>query len=249
MKKQKVLVVLGTRPEAIKLAPVVLELRRRRREFRCVLAITSQHREMLAPMLDFFGLAAQYDLDVMRPDQRLGELTGRVLAGLDRVLETERPDWVLVQGDTTRPWRGAGRLLPEIVWPTWRRACGRTTSIRRSPKKSTAPGRRSGRSAFRADGPGRPQPAQGRRSRGKNRPDRKHGDGRLAVGRPEDPPGTAAAPGRDPAAGRRPPAGVVTGHRRETSAAPGRNLPGLESGRPRLVRTSISSIPSISTPT
>ena len=99
--RQKVLVVLGTRPEAIKLAPVVLELRRRRREFLCALAITSQHREMLAPMLDFFGLVPQHDLDVMRPDQRLGELTGRVLVGLDRVLETERPDWVVVQGDTT----------------------------------------------------------------------------------------------------------------------------------------------------
>ena len=101
MKKQKILVVLGTRPEAIKLAPVVLELRRRRQAFRCVLAITSQHREMLAPMLEFFGLAPKYDLDVMRPDQRLGELTGRILAGLDQVLETERPDWVVVQGDTT----------------------------------------------------------------------------------------------------------------------------------------------------
>ncbi|MGD9612718.1 MAG: non-hydrolyzing UDP-N-acetylglucosamine 2-epimerase [Kiritimatiellia bacterium] len=95
------LVVLGTRPEAIKLAPVVRELKRRRREFRCVLATTSQHREMLAPMLDFFGLAPDHDLAVMRPDQQLGELTGRVLAGLDRVLEAERPDWVVVQGDTT----------------------------------------------------------------------------------------------------------------------------------------------------
>ena len=97
---QKVLVALGTRPEAIKLAPVVRELARRR-EFRCVLCVTSQHREMLAPMLTFFGLAPAHDLDVMRPDQKLGELTGRVLAGMDRVLEAERPDWVVVQGDTT----------------------------------------------------------------------------------------------------------------------------------------------------
>ena len=97
---QKVLVALGTRPEAIKLAPVVRELNRRR-EFRCVLCVTSQHREMLAPMLTFFGLAPAHDLDVMRPDQKLGELTGRVLAGMDRVLEAERPDWVVVQGDTT----------------------------------------------------------------------------------------------------------------------------------------------------
>ena len=104
MKKEKgilkVLVALGTRPEAIKLAPVVLALNRRR-EFQCVLCVTSQHREMLEPMLKFFGLSPAHDLDVMRPDQKLGELTGRVLAGMDRVLEAERPDWVVVQGDTT----------------------------------------------------------------------------------------------------------------------------------------------------
>ena len=98
---QKVLVVMGTRPEAIKLAPVVRELNRRGREFRCVLCTTSQHREMLAPMLTFFGLSPTHDLDVMRPDQKLGDLTGRILSGMDGVLETERPDWVVVQGDTT----------------------------------------------------------------------------------------------------------------------------------------------------
>ncbi len=98
---QKVLVVMGTRPEAIKLAPVVRELDRRRREFRCVLCTTSQHREMLAPMLQFFGLAPAHDLDVMRPEQKLCDLTGRILSGLDRVLDVERPDWVVVQGDTT----------------------------------------------------------------------------------------------------------------------------------------------------
>ncbi len=97
---QKVLVVMGTRPEAIKLAPVVLELNHHR-EFRCVLVTTSQHREMLEPMLEFFGLSPAHDLDVMRPDQKLCELTGRILSGLDRVLEVERPDWVVVQGDTT----------------------------------------------------------------------------------------------------------------------------------------------------
>lgn len=98
---QKVLVVLGTRPEAIKLAPVVLELKRRPGQFRCVLAATSQHREMLAPMLEFFGLSPAHDLDVMRPDQKLCDLTGRILSGLDGVLAAERPDWVVVQGDTT----------------------------------------------------------------------------------------------------------------------------------------------------
>lgn len=105
MKKEKgipkVLVVMGTRPEAIKLAPVVRELNRRRREFRCVLCTTSQHREMLSPMLKFFGLSPAHDLDVMRPDQKLCDLTGRILSGMEGVLETERPDWVVVQGDTT----------------------------------------------------------------------------------------------------------------------------------------------------
>ena len=105
MKKEpqvrRILVVLGTRPEAIKLAPVIREFRRRRGKFHCALCVTSQHREMLAPMLDFFGLEPAYDLNVMRPDQTLGELTGRVLAGLDRVLAAEQPDWVVVQGDTT----------------------------------------------------------------------------------------------------------------------------------------------------
>ena len=99
--KKKILVVLGTRPEAIKLAPVVLELRRRSREFTCILCVTSQHRQMLAPMLAFFGLVPDHDLEVMRPNQQLGELTGRILSGLDRVLAAEQPDWVLVQGDTT----------------------------------------------------------------------------------------------------------------------------------------------------
>ena len=99
--KKKILVVLGTRPEAIKLAPVVLELRRRSREFTCILCVTSQHRQMLAPMLAFFGLIPDHDLKVMRPNQQLGELTGRILSGLDRVLAAEQPDWVVVQGDTT----------------------------------------------------------------------------------------------------------------------------------------------------
>lgn len=98
---RNILVVLGTRPEAIKLAPVVQELGRRRDAFRCALCVTSQHREMLVPMLEFFGLEPAYDLDVMRPAQTLGELTGRVLAGMDRVLAAEQPDWVVVQGDTT----------------------------------------------------------------------------------------------------------------------------------------------------
>ena len=99
--KKHAMVVLGTRPEAIKLAPVVQELRRRRLEFRCTLCVTAQHREMLVPMLEYFGMEPDYDLATMRTNQRLGELTGRILARFDGVLEAEKPDWVVVQGDTT----------------------------------------------------------------------------------------------------------------------------------------------------
>lgn len=107
----KVLCVLGTRPEAIKLAPVIRELRRRAggglgaREdgagLRTVVCVTGQHREMLAPMLSLFGIAPDHDLDVMVNNQSPSRLAAVVLARLEPVLESERPDWVLVQGDTT----------------------------------------------------------------------------------------------------------------------------------------------------
>jgi UDP-N-acetylglucosamine 2-epimerase (non-hydrolysing) len=101
------LCVLGTRPEAIKLAPVILELRRRAREgglpatIRTRVCVTGQHREMLDPMLPLFGIEPDHDLDVMQDDQSPSRLAASVLTGLERILEAERPDWVLVQGDTT----------------------------------------------------------------------------------------------------------------------------------------------------
>lgn len=94
-----VLVVLGTRPEAIKLAPVVKELRARSVPTR--VCVTGQHREMLTPLLDFFQIAPDYDLDVMMPDQKLSSLTGSVLAKVESVIADAAPDWVVVQGDTT----------------------------------------------------------------------------------------------------------------------------------------------------
>ncbi|MDI6698902.1 MAG: UDP-N-acetylglucosamine 2-epimerase (non-hydrolyzing) [Candidatus Saccharicenans sp.] len=114
-RKKKVLVIMGTRPEVIKLAPVVEALNRpekawsRKTEsarktggrFRTIICLTGQHREMVEPFLKIFGLKPDYDLRVMVPNQHLGELTGRVLAGMKKVLEAEKPDWLLVQGDTT----------------------------------------------------------------------------------------------------------------------------------------------------
>jgi UDP-N-acetylglucosamine 2-epimerase (non-hydrolysing) len=98
---KKVFVVFGTRPEAIKLAPVILELEHRRDCFRTIVCTTGQHREMLAPMLEVFRLRADYNLDVMKSGQSLAEVTTAVLSRLDRVLREEQPDIVVVQGDTT----------------------------------------------------------------------------------------------------------------------------------------------------
>jgi UDP-N-acetylglucosamine 2-epimerase (non-hydrolysing) len=96
----KILITIGTRPEAIKLAPLVHALRDEPGLAVRVLA-TAQHRAMLDDTLAFFGVAPDLDLDVMRDDQGLAQLTGRVLDGVDGVLESERPDLVIVQGDTT----------------------------------------------------------------------------------------------------------------------------------------------------
>lgn len=96
----KVLCVVGTRPEAIKMAPVILALRLRPQLETRVLA-TAQHREMLDEALSLFGIQADFDLDVMRPGQALAELTGRLLAGIDALLDQEIPDLVVAQGDTT----------------------------------------------------------------------------------------------------------------------------------------------------
>lgn len=95
------MVVIGTRPEAIKMAPVVLELERHRSDFETQICVTGQHREMLDQMLRVFNLRPDFDLGVMKGGQTLAEVTSACLTGLDRVLQHERPDVVLVQGDTT----------------------------------------------------------------------------------------------------------------------------------------------------
>lgn len=98
---RKVMVVCGTRPEAVKLAPVILELRRRAEVFETRVVLTAQHRELLDQVLRVFGIEADDDLDIMRENQTPFEITTRALEGLRPVLERERPDVVLCQGDTT----------------------------------------------------------------------------------------------------------------------------------------------------
>jgi UDP-N-acetylglucosamine 2-epimerase (non-hydrolysing) len=99
-RRKRILVAIGTRPEAIKMAPVVLALRQEPWADVRILA-TAQHRQMLDQVLGAFGLVPDIDLDIMRPDQTLPELTARLLLRLDEVLASEAPDAVLVQGDTT----------------------------------------------------------------------------------------------------------------------------------------------------
>jgi UDP-N-acetylglucosamine 2-epimerase (non-hydrolysing) len=97
----KVLSVFGTRPEAIKMAPVVKELEKHPEKFHSMVCVTAQHRQMLDQVLNLFDIRPDYDLDIMKPGQDLFDVTCRVLQGLKAVLSEERPDIVLVHGDTT----------------------------------------------------------------------------------------------------------------------------------------------------
>lgn len=98
---KKVMLVFGTRPEAIKMCPLYNELKSRPESFSTILVVTGQHREMLDQVLHVFGVKPDYDLAIMKPGQTLFEVTSDVLEKLRSVLEEERPDFVLVHGDTT----------------------------------------------------------------------------------------------------------------------------------------------------
>jgi len=102
----KILFVFGTRPEAIKLCPVLLNLRQHPR-FKVRVAVTAQHRAMLDQVLAAFNVTPDYDLDLMQPGQTLAQLTARILAALEPVIQSEQPDMLLVQGDTTTTLAGA----------------------------------------------------------------------------------------------------------------------------------------------
>ena len=99
--KRKILLAFGTRPEAIKMAPLVKEFRRRPEKFETVICITGQHRQMLDQVLRLFDIRPDYDLDIMRQGQDLYDVTARILTGMRGVLEEVCPDVVLVHGDTT----------------------------------------------------------------------------------------------------------------------------------------------------
>src|SRR5262245_53673435 len=107
MRVVNVLTVIGTRPEAIKLAPVIRELRSRPDRFASKVCLTAQHREMANEALALFEITPDYDLDIMMPGQSLSEVTVRAVERLDRVMVEARPDVVLVQGDTTSAFCGA----------------------------------------------------------------------------------------------------------------------------------------------
>ena len=97
---KKILLVFGTRPEAIKMAPLVIKLRQHP-EFQTIVCVTAQHREMLDQVLDIFGIKPDYDLNIMQKNQDLYDITSRVLLGMRDVLNAVKPDMVLVHGDTT----------------------------------------------------------------------------------------------------------------------------------------------------
>ena len=98
---KKILLVFGTRPEAIKMAPLVKALQKDTEHFETRVCVTAQHRQMLDQVLEVFGITPEYDLNIMAPNQDLYDLTAKVLLGLREVLKDFRPDTVLVHGDTT----------------------------------------------------------------------------------------------------------------------------------------------------
>ncbi len=99
--KKKILLIFGTRPEAIKMAPLVKEFKRNTDYFNTKVCITAQHREMLDQVLDFFEIIPDFDLDLMKPNQNLYSLTSDILVNLKPILEDFKPDYVFVHGDTT----------------------------------------------------------------------------------------------------------------------------------------------------
>ena len=101
MGKLKIMVVFGTRPEAIKMAPLVLELQKQRETIETITVVTAQHRQMLDQVSETFNIVPDYDLDIMGKSQTLLDITSKILNQLDPVIKKEKPDMVLVHGDTT----------------------------------------------------------------------------------------------------------------------------------------------------
>lgn len=104
---KKILFVFGTRPEAIKMAPLIREFQQHSDSFQVLVCVTAQHRQMLDQVLDFFSIRPDYDLNLMQPNQTLFDITAKGLKGLESVLKDAQPDLVFVQGDTTTAFVGA----------------------------------------------------------------------------------------------------------------------------------------------
>ncbi|PCD09407.1 UDP-N-acetylglucosamine 2-epimerase (non-hydrolyzing) [Peribacillus simplex] len=112
----KVMTIFGTRPEAIKMAPLVLELKNRPEEFETIVTVTAQHRQMLDQVLDVFEITPDYDLNIMKDRQTLTDVTTRGLQGLDAIMKEVKPDIVLVHGDTTTTFiAGLAAFYNQIV--------------------------------------------------------------------------------------------------------------------------------------
>jgi UDP-N-acetylglucosamine 2-epimerase (non-hydrolysing) len=101
MSQKKIAVIFGTRPDTIKMAPVIIELQNNPEYFKVLTIATAQHRQMLDQVLEVFKIKPDYDLDIMAPKQTLASLTAKIITGLDEILGIENPDMVLVQGDTS----------------------------------------------------------------------------------------------------------------------------------------------------
>ena len=109
----KILVLFGTRPEVIKLAPIIHELKKK--FFRTVVVSSSQHKELLKPFLKMLEIETDFDLRVMRKNQTPNEVCSKILAKLDKILAEEKPDLILVQGDTTTTLAGGWVWI--VRWP------------------------------------------------------------------------------------------------------------------------------------
>lgn len=104
--KKKIMFVFGTRPEAIKMAPLIKKMKKNK-HFKVIVVVTAQHREMLDQVLELFAIEANYDLNIMKKNQSLSGITARVLKGLENIYKKEKPDLILVHGDTSTTFVGA----------------------------------------------------------------------------------------------------------------------------------------------
>ena len=127
---KKIMLVFGTRPEAIKMAPLVKEFQKYPEQFQTIVCVTGQHREMLDQVLHIFEIDPDYDLNIMKQGQDLYDVTARVLTGMRDVLKEARPDVVLVHEtqplQLQQPWL---RFTSKFRWGTWRLVYERIISI------------------------------------------------------------------------------------------------------------------------